>query len=183
MDGNGAGSRWDLLLHPVRTRIVAEFSGRRRTVRELAAALPDVPQTTLYRQVGVLVDGGVLEVVDQRATGGPAERVYRVAEGADRMTAEEIDRLTPEEHARWFSVYTASLADAFSRYVASDGAVPSVDGLGYQRAVVHLTEAERAAFGARVDALVADLLALPPDPARRPYHLASIVVPEPRSTP
>ena len=54
MDGNGTGSRWDLLLHPVRTRIVAEFSGRRRTVRELAAALPDVPQTTLYRQVGVL---------------------------------------------------------------------------------------------------------------------------------
>ena len=182
MNGNTGVSRFDLLLHPVRTRIVAEFSGRRRTVRELAAALPDVPQATLYRQIGVLVEGGVLEVVDQRGTAGPAERVYRVADGAGRVPAEEVDRLAPEEHLRYFSVHTASLVDAFARYVTSDGAVPSADGLGYSRAVVHLTDDERAAFTARITELVAELLALPPDPARRRYDLASAVIPHPRSS-
>jgi hypothetical protein len=173
----------ELLLHPVRTRIVAEFAGRHRTVRELGAALPDVPQTTLYRQVGVLVDGGVLEVVDQRPTDGPDERVYGIVDGAGRVPPAEVDRLPPADHMRYFSAYVASLVDALSRYVHSQDARPSADGLAYHRVTVHLSDAERAEFAERIGRLVAEALAVPPDPSRRRYHLASVVVPEPRSTP
>jgi DNA-binding transcriptional ArsR family regulator len=179
MDGNGPAARIDLLLHPVRLRIVTEFGGGRRTVRELATALPDVPQSTLYRQVGVLAAAGVLELVEQRTTGGPDERVYRVAPGGDRVPAEEVDRLPPAEHLGYFSVYVAALVDTLSRYLHADGARPSADGLAYQRTVVHLTDAERAAFDTRLAEVVGEMRALPPDPSRRRYHLASIVVPEP----
>jgi DNA-binding transcriptional ArsR family regulator len=183
MNGNGPTARIDLLLHPVRLRVVAEFGGGRRTVRELAAALPDVAQSTLYRQVGILVDAGVLELVDQRATTGPDERVYRVAPGGDRVPAEEVDRLPPAEHLRYFSRYVAALVDTLSRYLHGDGARPSVDGLAYQRTVVHLSDAERAAFAARLAQLVGEMRALPPDPTRRRFHLASVVVPEPSTEP
>ncbi len=53
----------DLLLHPVRLRIVQAFLGDRAlTTTELQAELPDVPAASLYRQVARLVDGGVLGV-------------------------------------------------------------------------------------------------------------------------
>ena len=54
----------DLLLHPVRLRIVQAFLGDRAlTTAELGTELPDVPPASLYRHVGVLVEGGVLAVV------------------------------------------------------------------------------------------------------------------------
>ena len=179
MDENGGPARIALLLHPVRLRVVTEFGGVQRTVRELAAALPDVPQSTLYRQVGILADAGVLDLVEQRTTAGPDERVYRVAPGGDRVPAGEVDRLGPAEHLGYFSVYVAALVDTLSRYLHAGGARPSADGLAYQRTVVHLTDAERAAFDARLAGLVGEMRTLPPDPSRRRYHLASIVVPEP----
>jgi DNA-binding transcriptional ArsR family regulator len=181
MSGNRPSPRAELLLHPVRARIVVEFSGRRRTVGELAAALPDLPQSTLYRQVGVLVDGGILEVVEQRATTGPDERVYRIADGAGRVPVAEIDSVEPDDQLRYFSVYTASLIDTLAAYLAPGDAVPSRDGLGYIRVGVHLTDAERASFAARLGELVEEALALPPAPDRRRYHVANVVIPDPRS--
>ena len=176
-----SGSTADLLLHPVRIRIVGEFSGRERSAGELAAALPDVPQTSLYRHLGLLVAAGVLEVVAQRATGGPAERVYRVAEGADRVPATELDGLSADRQRHYFSVYAASLIETLAAYAASPGARPSVDGLSYNRAVVNLSEDERAHFTQRFAELVGEMLAVPPAAHRRRYHIASSVIPEPRS--
>src|SRR6185312_15991147 len=174
MSGN---TRVQLLLHPVRLRIVGEFTGRERSAGELAAALPDVPHSSLYRHLGQLVGGGVLEVVTERPTGGPAERVYRLAEGADRVPVELLDGLTPTEQRQYFSVYVASLLDSLSAYAASPGAKPSADGLSYNRAVVHLSDDERARFAARLAEVVGEMLALPPAAHRRPFHIASSVIP------
>src|SRR3712207_7514085 len=61
----------DLLLHPVRLRIVQAFLGDRTlTTADLRSELPDVPVATLYRHVGVLAEAGVLEVVGERRGGG-----------------------------------------------------------------------------------------------------------------
>ena len=54
----------DLLLHPVRLRIVQAFLGDRAlTTSDLAAELADIPPASLYRHVARLVDAGVLAVV------------------------------------------------------------------------------------------------------------------------
>ncbi len=181
MNDNIDRTRPDVLLHPVRIRIVSEFTGRERTVRELADALPDVPQATLYRQVSTLVDGGVLEQVSERAARGPSERVYRVAAGADRIHPEDIDTLPGVEAQRLFAVFAASLVDSFAAYIGSAGAVPSADGLAANRTVVNLSAAERRDFAARLGSLVEEVLALPPAPHRRRYHLASCFIPAPQA--
>ena len=60
----------DLLLHPVRLRIMHAMSGGRvLTTSDLCARLPDVPKTSVYRHVGLLAEAGVLEVAgEQRCT-------------------------------------------------------------------------------------------------------------------
>jgi hypothetical protein len=170
-----------MLLHPVRLRIVSEFTGRQRTVRDLADALPDIPQATLYRHVAALAEGGVLQQVGERAARGPSERVYRVAPGADRIAPEEIDAVPVAEQRRMFAVFTASLIDSFAAYVDSGAAVPSADGLAYNRAVVNLSEQERLDFAMRFADLVAEVLAVPPADHRRRYHIASCFIPAPKA--
>jgi hypothetical protein len=181
MNENTGRKGSDLLLHPVRIRIVSEFTGSRRSVRDLARALPDIPQATLYRHVAALVAGGVLELVEERAARGPSERIYRVAPGADRISPAGIDAMPAAEQRRMFAVFTASLIDSFAAYACSPTAVPSADGLAYNRAVVNLSEAERLDFGTRFADLVAQVLALPPAGHRRRYHLASCFIPAPEA--
>jgi DNA-binding transcriptional ArsR family regulator len=178
---NTGRAKTEMLLHPVRIRIVSEFTGGQRTVRDLADALPDIPQATLYRHVAALVAGGVLEQVGERAVRGPSERVYRVAPGADRIRPEEVDAVPAAEQQRMFAVFAGSLIDSFAAYVGSGEAVPSADGLSYNRAVVNLSPQERLDFAARFTALAAEVLALPPARHRRRYHLASCVIPAPKA--
>ena len=73
----------DLLLHPVRLRIVEAFLGDRAlTTTQLRAELPDVPAGSLYRHVAKLVDAGVLSVVGERRVRGAVERTYVLRDGA-----------------------------------------------------------------------------------------------------
>ena len=53
----------DLLLHPIRLRILVGLLGRPMTAQQLGEVLEDVPQATLYRQLNKLAQAGVLEVV------------------------------------------------------------------------------------------------------------------------
>src|SRR5262249_24220554 len=65
----------DLLLHPVRLRILQTFLGDRTlTTSDLQAELPDVPPASLYRHVARLVGAGVLVVVDERRGPGAPPR-------------------------------------------------------------------------------------------------------------
>jgi len=48
----------DVLLHPIRWRIVQRVLGRELTTTELKRDLPDVPTTSLYRHVAVLIEAG-----------------------------------------------------------------------------------------------------------------------------
>ena len=46
----------DILLHPVRLRIVLSFGSEQLTTAQLAQRLPGVSHATLYRQVATLAD-------------------------------------------------------------------------------------------------------------------------------
>ena len=53
----------ELLLHPVRLRIVHALSGKRTlTTAHLHARMPDGSKATMYRQVSLLVEEDILEV-------------------------------------------------------------------------------------------------------------------------
>ncbi len=172
-------SKNDLIFHPVRMRLMTEVAGRQMTPGQLAAALPDIPQATLYRHIKRLWEGGILEVVDEQVVNGATERTYAVVSGQERLTDEDLQELTVEEHTRNFTIYAASLIDEFARYAAkADPDALSADGLSYNRAVIYLSAAERAEFQEAVVALLQSAMRNEPTPERKRFTLASVVIPD-----
>ncbi|NUR87268.1 MAG: helix-turn-helix domain-containing protein [Nonomuraea sp.] len=170
--------RWaELALHPVRIRILAAVVGAPRTVAELAARLPDVPQATLYRQVSALAKAGLLTVAGEHRVGGAIERVYAGPDGGVTPDPQTLVAATPEDHARYFTAFVASLLSEMSRYLARDGVDFVADGVGYQQVVLHLDDAEFARFAQGFAELVAPLLANEPGGERTPRLLATVLLP------
>ncbi|MGY1601791.1 helix-turn-helix domain-containing protein [Geodermatophilus sp. SYSU D00815] len=160
----------DLLLHPVRLRVVQAFLGDRTlTTGDLRAELPDVPAATLYRHVGVLAEAGVLEVVGERRVRGAAERSYRLVDRAASMGAAELAGMSGEDHRQTFGTFVAGLLADFDRYLAAAGEPPDLarDGVGYRTVALWQTDEEFSSFVLALRALLMDRLAAGPGEGRR----------------
>jgi DNA-binding transcriptional ArsR family regulator len=176
----------DALLHPVRLRIVQAFLGREagdeagegtRTARELAAALPDVAQATLYRQLAALVDSGVLEVVDEHRVRGAAERVYALPRASASLLGADLAGATAEDHLRYFVTFLAALQGEYVRYLRRGTPDLEADGVGYRTFTVNLADEEFAGFMAELNDLVLRAAANPDAPGRRRRLFARVVMP------
>ncbi|WP_430782469.1 helix-turn-helix domain-containing protein [Actinoplanes sp. G11-F43] len=170
--------RWaELALHPVRFRILRAVAGSRLTTHDLVALLPDVPHATLYRQVATLVKAGLIEVAEERRVRGAVERVYRLPAHGATLSPEALAAATPEDHSRYFTAFVSSLLSDFSRYIARDHVDFAADGAGYQQILLHLSDAELAAFATDLNRLIAPLLGHAPRADRVPRLMATILLP------
>jgi hypothetical protein len=167
----------DLLLHPVRLRIVQAFLGQRAlTTAELGAELDDVPTASLYRHVGLLAEAGVLTVAEERKVRGAAERRYRlVLEAASADPA----GMSAEDHRRAFGTFVAALLADFDRYLEGAGESPDLvaDGVGYRQAGLWLDDDEYAGLLADLRAVVAARMPLEAGPGRRRRIVSTVLMP------
>jgi hypothetical protein len=171
----------DLLLHPVRLRIVHAMSGGRlRTTSELGAELADVPRTSVYRQVGILAAAGVLEVAGEQRVHGAVERRYRLRRDRAVIDREAAAAMTPDDHRRTFTLAMSVLLTDLSAYLDRPGAEPVADGLGYTQFVLWLTDAERARLVSQVVAAIAAVRDHEARPDRAPYLVSPIIIPAER---
>ncbi len=137
-----ATSEADLLLHPVRLRIILEASADEMTAGELARRLPDVPQATLYRHIARLTDAGVLVVVAERRVRGGVERTFRLVTERAGLGPVDAASASPGEQLTAFVTFVGSLVAAFARYVRQPEADPGTDPVGYRQVALWLTEEE-----------------------------------------
>ncbi|WP_166871023.1 helix-turn-helix domain-containing protein [Salinibacterium sp. ZJ450] len=149
----------DVLLHPQRMAILRALGTDSRTTKELAAALPTLPQATLYRHLNSLLEAGLVEVVEQHQVRGAVERTYAMARSAAVLTAEDLANATREDHFRYFATFVASLLGEYGHYLERPEIDLVADGVGAREYVLNLTDSEllellaeiRAALNARVD--------------------------------
>jgi hypothetical protein len=168
----------DLLLHPVRLRLVQAFLGDRTlTVADLRAELPDVPVASLYRHVGLLADAGVLTVVGERKVRGAAERSYRLDTAAASVGPEEAAGVGVEEHRRAFAAFVAGLLAEFDRYLARPDHDLGRDGVGYRQVGLWLDDDEFADLLADLRGVLAARLGNGPGSARRRRLVSTILLP------
>lgn len=169
----------ELLLHPVRLRIVQTMLGRDElTTRELAAKLTDVAAATLYRHVAALVDGGVLEVVAERRVRGTVERSLRVRTEVASVDPDDLalDDLTLRAG---FLAYLASLASAFDTYLTAPRGTLEADLVGFRQNAVIATDEEWNSVLATVRAAVTPLAtraSVPVEARRRLFATVSLPV-------
>jgi DNA-binding transcriptional ArsR family regulator len=168
----------ELLLHPVRVRIVhALFGGARRTTSELCERLPDVSRATLYRQISLLVEGGVVEVAGEQRVHGAVERHYRLHRSNAVIDPESAAAMTLEDHRRGFAAAVAALVAAFNSYLDRPGASPTADSVGYRQIPVWLSSEELNDLVHAMRDLIADELENAARSDRRRYLLSPILFP------
>jgi hypothetical protein len=173
----------DLLLHPVRLRIVKSFLGDRAlTTSQLAAELDDVPAGSLYRHMALLTKAGILQVVAERRVRGTVERTYTLRMAAAQIQPGEARAMTFDEHAQAFMAYIAGLMGDFDRYLASSPADPIADGANYRVAAMWLSDGEFAEFLRDLVIAVAPRLANAPGPGRRRRMMYNVFLPAPQGT-
>lgn len=169
----------DLLLHPVRLRIVqCLLGGRTLTTAGLREEMPDVAPATLYRQVATLLEGDVLVVAEERKVRGAVERGYRLREPAPSVGAEEARAMSVEEHRRGFATFVAALLADFDRYLDRGDVDLARDLVGYRQAALYLTDAEMQELLADLRAVFAERLQHQPSPGRVRRLVSTIVVPD-----
>ncbi len=167
----------ELLLHPVRLRILHSMSGGRiRTTSDLCASLPDVSKATVYRHVALLVEGGLLEVAGEQRVYGAVERQYRLHRPPviDRDTAASMSL---EEHRHGFAAAMAALVAEFNTYLDREHADPTADSVGYRQIPLWLNQDEVAELVGEIRRLVVANMENKPGPDRSLHLLSPILFP------
>lgn len=171
----------DLLLHPVRLRIVKAFlDGRQLTTSEVAVEIDDVPAATIYRHIARLASGGALAVVSERRVRGAVERTYALRWEGARIGPDEVARMTPGQHRQAFMAYVAGMLADADRYLTSGQVHPLRDGADYRAGALWLTDAEYAAFLQDLAAIIQPRLRQGPAQGRRRRLLYGVVLPDRR---
>jgi Helix-turn-helix domain len=168
----------DLLLHPVRLRIVQAFLGDRAlTTSALSAELADVPAGSLYRHVARLVGAGVLAVVAERRVRGALERTYVLRLSAATVGMDDLAAMSADDHRQAFMAFVAGLLGDFDRYLAHGDIDLLRDGVSYRLAGLWLDDAEFAELMRELTRVLQPRLANPPAPGRRRRLLGSVLLP------
>lgn len=174
-----AMTKADLIIHPARLRIIQAFSGGRRlTAQELAALVPDIPRASLYRHLNLLVNAGVLAVVEERPVRAIQERVYALIATAANVGPADYTTTDAGDHLRYFSAFLELLRNDFTQYVQhSQPANLAVDGVAYYQMPLFLSDEEFEQLVATVKAALWPIVAQHPNSERRKRLLSIIVMP------
>ena len=167
----------DLLLHPVRLRIVQAFLGDRAlTTSELRSELPDVPPASLYRHVARLVEAGVLGVVAERRVRGATERTYVLRTSAATVGLDEMAKMSADDHRRAFLAIVAGLIADFDRYLERGDIDLLRDAVSYRLVGLWLNDEELMQLSRQMFAVLQPRLANAPGRGRKRRILATVLL-------
>jgi len=172
----------DLIIHPVRLWILRVLDGEMLTTQEITDRLRDVPKSSVYRHLTLLLDGRLVQVADTRLVKGIQEKRYRLAQTAV-LGPGDVALWTADEHIGYFTTYVLTLLHDFAAYVTQtemeQGAIDMLaDRAGYREVSFRATTQELdMAFGQVNEALL-PLLKNEVGDGRREYKLATILHPQ-----
>lgn len=140
----------DLIVHPVRSRILMALMGKEATAGQVADILQDVPLASLYRHLDLLLNGQILEVAEERHARGKPEKLYRVAGAGARLRPQDFQ--SKEDHIRAFQQVISGISSAYAGYVDNPRFVPGQAKAAMFVMPVDITGDNRDAFVAEIRA-------------------------------
>ena len=168
----------DLIIHPIRLRILQLLRREPLTIRKLDKLMPDVAKSSLYRHIRKLLDGGFVEIAETHPVKGTPENTYSLVQ-APHITADEVQQLSKEDHLRYFSSYVASLVQGFKAYLDSQETPDLVsDRVGFSEIQFYADIDEFDALFMPIRDQLSKISQQPPQPGRRLRKLVLINHPE-----
>ncbi|MFZ0545992.1 MAG: helix-turn-helix domain-containing protein [Candidatus Promineifilaceae bacterium] len=172
-------SKAELIIHPIRLRIVRTLLFGPQTTQELAEQLPDVPKSSLYRHLRLLLEGEMIGIAEARLVQGIQEKVYELVQ-MPHLSRQEFAELSAEEHLRYFTTFMAILLQGFADYLAANPDFQS-DLVGYNEIAVWATPEDFDRFNQKLGAAILPLMRQEKGNGRHQYKLATVVYPIPES--
>jgi Helix-turn-helix domain len=167
-----------LILHPLRMRLIQAVAGQKLTASQIGEILPDVAQATLYRQIKKLVDGGILQIAEEKPVRGTIEKIYVMANPtAALLTPQDMQNLTVDEHMQLFISFTATLINDFANYLQKGNLDPVADGVGYRQIPLYLSDGEFGKMVTGMNEAMLPYLNNLPSPERKRRIFSSVVMP------
>lgn len=171
-------SKADLIIHPVRMRILQFLSRKKLTTQEIANRMPDVPLSSLYRHLKKLLDGGMIEISETHTINGLEEKVYTLT-GPAVIGPQDVETFSKADHLHYFSGYVATLIQGFKAYLESQETLDLVeDRVGYREVHFYASQEELDELFKPFNLAMIELLKNPPGKGRRLRKLAVINHPE-----
>lgn len=172
-----ATKKADLILHPVRLQILQTLPNTPLTTQEIAARLPTIPASSIYRHLKKLLDSELIEVVETRPVRGVQEKVYQLRQ-SPRLSAADMAEATQEDHLRYFTAYVATLLQAFSNYLNTAAPIDLIaDRTGYTEVTFYSSRAEFDQIQAAINQALLPQMQHPPLEGRVLRKLAVITHP------
>lgn len=149
----------DLIMHPVRFRILQTLAGATLTTQEIDDRLPDVPKSSIYRHLKLLLAGEMIAIAEKRLVNGIQEKTYRLAQ-RPYLSAEDVTGMTADDHLRTFTTYVMTLLQGFADYLDTAGESPDflADRVGYTEVAFWADDAEMDAFQTALNQVILPLL-------------------------
>ena len=168
----------ELVIHPVRLRILQSLESGPLTTQQMADLLPDVPKSSLYRHLKLLLEGEFVAVAEIRLVQGIQEKLYELSRPV-LLGPEDIAELSTDDHLRYFTTYMMTLLRGFASYLDRPMAIDFVvDRAGYSEVAFWATRQELDTFATKLNEAMTPLLSNKVDKGRQRHKIAIITYPE-----
>jgi DNA-binding transcriptional ArsR family regulator len=168
----------DLIIHPIRMRMIIAFHDRKLTPKQLSAELKDVAPATLYHHLNLLTEAGITRVVEERLVRGTLhEKVYTLSDASTILSPDEIAGASKDQLMQYFLVFLSKLIGDHARYLDHNKRGHYTDA-GYQQHRLFLSDEEFVQFLQELNAALLPWLKKEPAPGRRQRLLTTILIPE-----
>ncbi|RSK26086.1 hypothetical protein EJF36_03905 [Bacillus sp. HMF5848] len=127
----------EILLNPVRMRIIQEMATQQTmTTNELCERISDVPRTTMYRHVNILIDNNILSVMSEKKIRGSLERTLA-------LNISEISKHNTIENATQNAFgFLMSQYAKFHKYFNDQNPNPAKDKIFLNNTVLMMSDGE-----------------------------------------
>lgn len=131
----------DIMLNPIRMRIVQIAAASENvTASNICDKMADVPRTTVYRHIKILIENNILSIVSENKIRGSLERTLAL------NTQEITDHNTIENATQNAFHFLMNRYTRFEKYFRSEAPDPAKDRVFLTNAVIMASDEEFDAF-------------------------------------
>ncbi len=140
----------DIMLNAVRMRIIQTLAASQNmTVTEISKKISDIPRTTLYRHIKILLDNHILSIVSEQKIRGSLERTLAI------NVKEIANPNTLEDATQNAFAFLMNKCAAFQKYFNGENPDPAKDKLFLNNTILMTTDEEFDQFLSELKELIA----------------------------